>query len=501
MSVPPVHDAPRPLAELLDDVAGFLSRYMYFESRAQLDAVTLWAVSTHVFDAFDVVPYLNVRSPEKRSGKSLLFDLLYLLVRNPLLTGNISPAALYRIVDEQQSTVLIDEADAIFTTGRKADPQKQELRGLLNAGYRKGLLTYRMSGTKMTEAKAFDAFGPKAIAGIGALPDTIADRSIPIAMQRKPRNVSLERCRLRKVKPVGEAIRDELAVATDGLAELLSHTDPFLPEELNDRQQDTWELLLAVADEASDEWGARTRSAAITISKDTEDDTETQGQELLADVLAVWGEGEAAIHSQDLVDRLNGLEERSYSGWNAGAGIKSHELARKLAPYGPRSKDIKLEGITKRGYRRDDFEVPWQRYVNRTLSATSATSATSHAPIDKSGATPSATGVLPDTEGSTEVAPEVAPSNPVVPREVAGVAEVAHREGSVAADSEGHWRGLAEDVSPNGSFTEIKIRGRAPMKVLKDKLIGDAFAAGDSVTIELAGDLYVVTNTTRGREA
>lgn len=158
------------------------------------------------------------------------------------------------------------------------------------------------------------------------------------------------------MKPVGEAIRDELAVVTDGLAEVLSHTDPFLPDELNDRQQDTWELLLAVADEASDEWGARARSAAITISKETKDDTETQGQELLADVLEVWGDGEAAIHSKDLVDRLNGLEERSYSGWNAGEGIRQSELARKLMPYGSRSRDIKLEGITNRGYRRDDFE-------------------------------------------------------------------------------------------------------------------------------------------------
>jgi hypothetical protein len=41
----------------------------------------------------------------------------------------------------------------------------------------------------------FEVFGPKAFAGIGALPETIASRSIPIRLQRKSRDENVQRFR------------------------------------------------------------------------------------------------------------------------------------------------------------------------------------------------------------------------------------------------------------------------------------------------------------------
>ena len=108
--------------------------------------------------------------------------------------------AVPRRSTSKQPTLLVDEVDAIF--GNKSP--REELRGILNAGYRRGAVAHRMGGSNNTELQDFSVFCPKAFAGIGdCLPDTIADRSIPIRLKRRTRDETVERFRLRDVEPEG----------------------------------------------------------------------------------------------------------------------------------------------------------------------------------------------------------------------------------------------------------------------------------------------------------
>jgi hypothetical protein len=52
------------LADLLDGIAAFYERYIVFQSRAQVTAITLWVAHTHALEAFDVTPYVAITSPE-----------------------------------------------------------------------------------------------------------------------------------------------------------------------------------------------------------------------------------------------------------------------------------------------------------------------------------------------------------------------------------------------------------------------------------------------------
>ena len=45
-----------------------IRQYVILDQR-QAEAIALWAVFTHAFDAFDFSPRLVIRSPEKRSGR------------------------------------------------------------------------------------------------------------------------------------------------------------------------------------------------------------------------------------------------------------------------------------------------------------------------------------------------------------------------------------------------------------------------------------------------
>ena len=119
-----VKDRGRWLAEVLDGLDGFVARHVHFESEAQRTAVVLWVAVTYVADAFDVAPYLHIKSPEKQSGKTLLLEVLELTAWDALMTSNISPAALFRLMDSRRPTLLFDEIDSVFPS-RKGNQRRR----------------------------------------------------------------------------------------------------------------------------------------------------------------------------------------------------------------------------------------------------------------------------------------------------------------------------------------------------------------------------------------
>ena len=99
---------------LLDDVAAFLARYVRFPSSEGCDAVALWCAHAHTIEAAESTPRLLLKSAEKQSGKTRTLEVLDLLTPAPLHASNISVAALFRIINSEQPTILLDEADAVF---------------------------------------------------------------------------------------------------------------------------------------------------------------------------------------------------------------------------------------------------------------------------------------------------------------------------------------------------------------------------------------------------
>ena len=77
----------------------------------------------------------------------------------------------------------MDEADTIFG-GKNADAN-EDLRGLLNAGHQRNRPAIRWdAGTRSLET--IPTFAMAALAGIGAMPDTIEDRAVVIRCAAAP---------------------------------------------------------------------------------------------------------------------------------------------------------------------------------------------------------------------------------------------------------------------------------------------------------------------------
>ena len=260
-------------AELLDLVHRALFWWVRFPCPEAADATVLYAAATHAAPGLQFAPRLRVKSPQKRCGKSRLLEVLGELVRKPLKTANISAAALVRSIDlDDPPTILFDEADAVFGKGLKGDEKAEHLRGILNAGFDRNSPYVRWDVTTRSVENC-PTFAMAIIAGIGDLPDTIEDRSVPLALTRKTRVESCaltgpHRCALvhkfrpRRDSAVLRTLRDQLSGWVVPLAEQIGRAEPAMPPGLNDRAEDVWEALIAVADLAGGTWPQRARAAA-----------------------------------------------------------------------------------------------------------------------------------------------------------------------------------------------------------------------------------------------
>jgi 5S rRNA maturation endonuclease (ribonuclease M5) len=394
------HEGPVPdLAELLDDLAAFVRRFVVINAHQAL-VIALWIVHTYALAAADTTPYIAATSAEKRSGKTRLLEVLQLLVRKALPTANISDAALFRAVASMTPVLLLDEVDAIF--GPKAR-DREDLRGMLNAGYRRGALVYRMGGANMSELESFPVFCCKVFAGIGSLPDTIADRSISIRLERRTTEETIERFRRREVEPDANSLCERIAHWADERVDELLAARPALPDELDDRSQDCWEPLLAIADLAAGDWPERAREAAVVLSTGEEREDESMGARLLADIRDVFESNRTTRYpTADLIAELAKIEESPWGDWRGKTitpkPITPQALGKLLKPYRIKTMAVWVDGVTHRGYKLEQFKDAFARVLG-VQGVRGVRGVRNESPSHAAPNTPNTPNALP-TEGS-----------------------------------------------------------------------------------------------------
>lgn len=350
------------LAALLDGLLVFVRRFV-FMTEAQAVAWALWVAHTHALDAAEQTPYLSITSPEKRSGKTRVLEVSELLVARPWLTGRVSAAALVRKIDKERPSLLLDESDAAFS-GEKE--YAEALRGLLNTGHRaNGRASVCVGQGAALDVRDFSTFCPKAIAGIGKLPDTVADRAIPVRLQRKAGAEKVEQFRERKARPESSPLRAKLETWAAANMMHLRAAEPELPDELSDRAKDGAEPLLAIADLAGGEWPEKARRALVELLTGDNPEDDSLGVRLLRDCRAVFEARPDAdkLASSDLCAALVELEESPWRELHKGKPLTLRGLARLLNPFGVLSGTVRLGEATAKGYHRATFEDPWSRYL------------------------------------------------------------------------------------------------------------------------------------------
>jgi hypothetical protein len=438
-------------AELLNDVRTFVKRFCVFPDEHCLTAVTLWVAHAHMVREFHTTPRLAVLSPEASSGKTRVLEVLDLLVPESFLTLNASPAAVFRTLANKQITLLFDEVDAVWSK-RGQDDTHEDLRALLNAGYKRGAMIPRCVGPKH-DVQHFKVYCAVALAGLGDLPDTIMSRAIILRMRRRAPQERIEPFRSRTQEPEGHKLRERLGSWAVSVGLTAGRAWPELPRGIVDRPAEVWEPLIAIADVAGAEWPAMARTACVELCKVSQDRRTSLGVRLLSDLRIIFeraGNPEA-LHTETIVECLTNSDEHGLDADAPWADLHGKPLAKRglaslLVRYNVRPIKVTVGGKSLQGYRREHLWDAWVRYLP---------------PVSPAPARP----VLPELPASLGAKP--------VPQ-IPGIPEIQQREGHQVicsdcqhfkAGTNGHGLGSClkyrTDTAPSLPFSCLGFEGRS----------------------------------------
>jgi len=362
--------APLDGAALLDDVTAFLRHYSVYPSEHCAPTYALWIAHTHASMAFYISPRIIFSSPEPGSGKTRDLELGALLAYKPKLTISATTAAIYRRIaqstdeGELPPSFFYDEVDAIF--GRTTSPQTEDLRALLNSGYKRGATVDRCEGdAKNMKVREFPVFAPAALAGLaGNMPATITTRAVTIHKRKRAPGEYVHPYRERDAASEAKPIREDLEEWIGSAADRLADARPTMPRGVEDRPAEVWEALLAIADEAGGHWPETARAACRHFVLEGEPAEASLGVQLLADCRGIFNNRDR-VSTEELVSELRKLDEAPWNDMH-GRMIDVRALAKLLKPYGVRSTQIRLGERTVKGYTAagaNGFYDAWKRYL------------------------------------------------------------------------------------------------------------------------------------------
>ncbi|MGI5274886.1 DUF3631 domain-containing protein [Nonomuraea sp. CA-218870] len=334
---------PTPLdgADVLGRVEKFAGQYLSLPNEHCLPTISLWAAHTYVAEKFYTTPRLICSSAEPESGKTRVLEVLNHLVYKPEMILSPTTAALFRMLFDGPMTLLFDETDTIFNV--KNAGNFEDLRGLLNAGYKRGATIPRCVGdaSKM-RVQRFKVFAPVALAGIaGGMPATITTRAITLHMRKRAAGEHVEPFYEEDAEEEARPIAADLAAWLEPLAEDLGKVRPVMPAGVVDRPAEVWKPLHAIADAAGGEWPDRVREACKFFVLDPSRRPLSLGVRLLGDLREVFTvrdkdgkiiKRHERVRTEEILSSLVAMEEAPW-GNLYGKPIDARRLAAELRGY------------------------------------------------------------------------------------------------------------------------------------------------------------------------
>ena len=314
-------------------------------------ATALWIVSTHYYepfpehgdpidDPFDHATRLMISAGAIRSGKTRLLETTACLARRVLRASNLSSAVMFRACERFRPTVMLDEVDQA-----RLHEDGNALVQLINDGFEPGGAAWRVGGEKNERLDRFRIFTPVALCGIGRLPAATEDRCLRIVLMRKPAGRKTARFNKAKRKHLCGLAPQILRWTQDTRKVLVQNLEPAFPPGIeNDRDEDLWRPLLAIADTLGGAVPALARRAMLELIAVGHE--QSIGEELMMAIHALMEE-EIVVHPKvhqialpRLVGLVNGVEG-SWSEYRGGLGGDSRWLSKQLKSFNLPSRPVR----------------------------------------------------------------------------------------------------------------------------------------------------------------
>ena len=236
---------------------------------------------------------------------------------------------------------------------------------MINSGHTRGQGVLRCIGDDKVP-ELFPTFAPKAIGMVGRkLPPATLSRCIFVELRRRKKDEHVEKFKHQDDSELADLRRRLRRWAIDN-QDTLRDAKPSMPEELQNRRADNWQLQLAIADLCSgaEDFGDKARAAAVKIEGKT--DNSTDGVRLLADIKSLFDAdpGAHCMSSAAMVDSLINDEEKPWAEFTRGKPLTQNRLAKLLGAYRISSQTVTPPGKKDaKGYYRRQFEDAWSYYL------------------------------------------------------------------------------------------------------------------------------------------
>ena len=314
-------------------------------------ATALWVISTHYYelfpdrgepldDIFDHATRLMISAGTIRSGKTRLLETVACFGRRVLRASNLSSAVMFRACERFRPLVMLDEVDQA-----RLHEDGNALVQLINDGFEPGGAAWRVGGEKNERLDIFRVFTPVALSGIGRLPAATEDRCLRIVLVRKPAGRTTARLTKAKKKHLRSLAPEILRWTQDSRKVLVQNLEPDFPAGIeNDREEDLWRPLLAIADTIGGEVPDLARRAMLELIGVGHE--QSVGEELMTAICTLVEE-ELVVHpkaNQIALPRLVGLVngvEGSWSEERGGLGCDSRWLSKQLKSFSLPSKPVR----------------------------------------------------------------------------------------------------------------------------------------------------------------
>ena len=230
-----------PYTEVFEPIRDLLEENIDFHHSLDSTLIAIWIMGTYLLPIFNSYPYILLTGT-RGSGKTKVLEVVSRLAFNAQLTSNATPSAIFRIIEANQATILIDEGEMLSSR-----EDSQELRLILNAGYRRNNPVSR-TNKETHEIQWFDTFSAKMIAAINPLDSTLRSRCLQITMVRTA-NKEKGNKQITDNTTCWAVLRDALyrysLQCMPEVKEILEHDEDI--NILECRQNELWKPLLAIA--------------------------------------------------------------------------------------------------------------------------------------------------------------------------------------------------------------------------------------------------------------
>jgi hypothetical protein len=229
--------------QLINDLELFFAERAFLPPGAAL-LLAYISLNTWTFNVFDTVPYLSLESAVPGCGKSTVIRLLEAVSCRARKATSLTEAVMFRLIDAESPTLLIDEAETIEGRAERAEA----LRAIAHEGYKKGGQVARCEGDDH-KLRWFDVFCPKIFAAIGGLTGALLDRCLVIHMEKAPKNSIRKSTRNRALRRDAKRLLELLEAyglqTSEALRKLYeSEPDCGYWSSIMDRESELWGPLL-----------------------------------------------------------------------------------------------------------------------------------------------------------------------------------------------------------------------------------------------------------------